>query len=195
MARDTCRGSHRPVAGTVQRRKHGANRSFGPSFQLWFGPSGFLDGRAGGAYHHRCPVDHHSRVILLEVVPLLVLAALYLGVALALMPELVRRRERFSWLGFGIWLVFVLVGALAAAVGLAKLSDDTFVGDASPWLVLGLIVFAYLPAAIFIWRWPERHLLVSAGPRVVEAEREALDRRRDAESISRSEERRVGKEC
>jgi PAS domain S-box-containing protein len=130
-------------------------------------------------------VDHHSRVILLEVVPLLVLAALYLGVALALTPELVRRRERFSWLGFGIWLVFVLVGALAAAVGLAKLSDDTFVGDASAWLVLGLIVLAYLPAAIFIWRWPERHLLVSAGPRVVEAEREALDRRRDAESISR----------
>ena len=78
-------------------------------------------------------MDHHTRVILLEVVPLLVLAALYLGVALALMPELARRRERVSWLGVGIWLLFVLVGALAAAVGAANLDDDSFLDGASPW--------------------------------------------------------------
>jgi PAS domain S-box-containing protein len=130
-------------------------------------------------------VDHHTRVILLEVVPLLVLAALYLGVALALMPELVRRRERISWLGLGIWLLFVLIGALAAAVGSAKLNDDSFLDGTSPWPIFGLTVLGYVPAAIVIWRWPERHLLVSAAPRVVEAETEASERRRDAESISR----------
>ena len=130
-------------------------------------------------------MDHHSRVILLEVVPFLVLAALYLGVALALTPELLRRRERFSWLGLGMWLVFVLVGALAGVLGAAKLDDDSFLGSVSPWPVFALTVLAYLPAAIFIWRWKERHLLVSAAPRVVEAEKEASERRRDAESISR----------
>jgi PAS domain S-box-containing protein len=130
-------------------------------------------------------VDHHSRVILLEVVPLLVLAALYLGVALALTPELVRRREPFSWVGLGIWLVFVLVGSLAVVVGAATLNDDTFLGGANPWVVFGLAVLGYVPTAIFIWRWPERHLLVSAAPRLVDAEKEALERRRDAESISR----------
>ncbi len=144
-----------------------------------------LDGRAGRAYHLACPVDHHDRVILLEVVPFLVLAALYLGVALALTPELLRRRERFSWLGLGMWLVFVLVGALAAVMGAAKLNDDSFLGSVSPWPVFALTVLAYVPAAIFISRWKERHLLISAAPRVVEAEKEASERRRDAESISR----------
>ena len=61
-------------------------------------------------------MSHHSRVILLEVVPLFVLAALYLGVALALAPELLRRGRRFSWLGLGIWLVFVLIGGTAAVI-------------------------------------------------------------------------------
>ena len=74
-------------------------------------------------------MDHHTRVILLEVVPFLVLAALYLGVALALTPELLRRRERFSWLGLGMWLVFVLVGGLAGVIGAAKLNDDSFLGS------------------------------------------------------------------
>jgi PAS domain S-box-containing protein len=130
-------------------------------------------------------VNHHTRVILLEVVPLLVLAAVYLSLALALTPELLRRRERFSWLGLGMWLVFVLVGALAGVMGGAKLEDDTFLGGTSPWPIFALALLAYVPAGIFIWRWGERHLLVSAAPRVVEAEREASQRRRDAESISR----------
>jgi PAS domain S-box-containing protein len=130
-------------------------------------------------------VNHHSRVILLEVVPLLVLATLYLGVALGLTPELLRRRERFSWLGLGMWLVFVLVGGLAAALAVANLRDDDYLRTISPWIVLGLAALAYVPAAIFVWRWGERRLLVSAAPRVVEAEKEASERRRDAESISR----------
>jgi PAS domain S-box-containing protein len=130
-------------------------------------------------------VSHHSRVILLEVVPLFVLAALYLGVSLALAPELLGRRERFSWLGLGIWLVFILVGAVAALIAGEKLTDDQFMDTLSPWTILGVTLLAYVPAGIFVWRWRERHLLVSAAPRVVEAEREASERRRDAESISR----------
>jgi PAS domain S-box-containing protein len=130
-------------------------------------------------------VTHHSRVILIEVVPLLGLAALYLGVALALAPELLRRRERFSWLGLGIWLLFVFVGALAAFGGGVALRDDDFLGGIEPWPVFALALLAYAPAAIFLWRWRERHLLVSAGPRLVEAEKEVLERRRNVEAISR----------
>jgi len=130
-------------------------------------------------------VSHHSRVILLEVVPLLVLAALYLGVALALAPELLRRGRRFSWLGLGIWLVFVLIGGTATVIAGEKLTNEDFLASVDEWAVFGLTLLAYLPAAIFIWRWDERHLLISAAPRVVEAEMEASERRREAESISR----------
>jgi PAS domain S-box-containing protein len=130
-------------------------------------------------------VSHHSRVILLEVSPLFVLAALYLGVSLALAPELLRRRDRFPWLGLGMWLVFILVGAIAALIAGETLTDEDFLGNLSPWAVLAVTVLAYVPAAIFVWRWKERHLLVSAAPRVVAAEQEASERRRDAESISR----------
>ena len=112
-------------------------------------------------------MSHHSRVILLEVVPLLVLAALYLGVALALAPELFRRRKRLPWLGLGIWLVFLLIGGLASAIAAAKLADENFLGSVDPWPVFGLTLLAYLPAVLFIWRWDERHLLISAAPRVV----------------------------
>jgi PAS domain S-box-containing protein len=130
-------------------------------------------------------VSHHSRVILLEVVPLFVLAALYLGVSLALAPELLRRRERFSWLGLGMWLVFILIGTIAALAGGERLSNDEFLSTLSPWVVSALALLALVPGAIFVWRWKERHLLVSAGPRVDKAEREASESRRDAESISR----------
>ena len=97
-------------------------------------------------------MSHHSRVILLEVVPLLVLAALYLGVALALSPELFRRRKHLPWLGLGVWLVFVLIGGMAAAIAGAKLDDENFLGSVDPGSVLTLTLLAYLPAVIFIWR-------------------------------------------
>ena len=99
-------------------------------------------------------MSHHSRVILLEVVPLFVLAALYLGVSLALAPELLRRRDRFPWLGLGMWLVFILIGAVAALIAGEKLTDDEFLGSLNPWSVLTLTVLAYVPAAIFVWRGP-----------------------------------------
>jgi two-component system phosphate regulon sensor histidine kinase PhoR len=129
-------------------------------------------------------VDHTTRVIVLEAGPLLLLSALYLGVALALAPDL-WRRHRFSWLGFGVWSLFLLVGAITGVLGGAKLNDDDFLGGASPWPVLALIALALVPPIVFIARWPERKLLVQAGPRVREAEEEASERQREAESISR----------
>jgi two-component system, OmpR family, phosphate regulon sensor histidine kinase PhoR len=127
-------------------------------------------------------VDHTTRVIVLEAGPLLLLSALYLGVALALAPDLWRR---FSWLGFGVWSLFLLVGAITGVLGGAKLNDDDFLGGISPWPVLALIVLALVPPIVFIARWPERKLLVQAGSRVREAEEEASERQREAESISR----------
>ena len=85
-------------------------------------------------------MDHTTRVIVLEAAPLLLLAVLYLGVALALAPDL-WRRGRFSWLGFGVWSLFLLVGAITGVLGGAKLNDDDFLGGITPWPVLALIVY------------------------------------------------------
>jgi PAS domain S-box-containing protein len=114
-----------------------------------------------------------TRVIVLEAAPLLLLAALYLIVAVALAPQLWRGR-RFSWLGLGVWTLFLLVGGLAAIVGFAKLDDEGFLVGISPWPVFAVTLIAYVPALIVLWRWRERALLVTAGRRVVEAEEQAL---------------------
>src|SRR5918999_3826636 len=82
-------------------------------------------------------------------------------------------------------MLFLFIGALAAIIGFAKLDDDRFLGGISPWPVFALTLFAYVPALIVLWRWHERALLVSAGRRVLEAEEQASERRREAESISR----------
>ena len=129
-------------------------------------------------------MDHHARVIVFEAGPLLLLAALYLGVALALAPQLWRRRV-FSWLGFGVWMLFVLVGVFGAGLGAATLADDDFLGTVSTWPVFSITILAYIPALLVIKSWRERDLLVQAGSRVREAEAEASERKRDAESISR----------
>jgi PAS domain S-box-containing protein len=129
-------------------------------------------------------VDHHARVILLEGGPLLLLAALYLGVALALAPQLWSGR-RPSLLGLGVWTLLLLVGGLAGTVGGAKLNDDDFLGGISPWPILALTLLGYAPAVAILLSWRERSLLVRAGSRVREAEEQASEHRRDAESISR----------
>jgi PAS domain S-box-containing protein len=129
-------------------------------------------------------VDHHARVILLEAGPLLLLSGVYLGVALAL-TRLLWRARTFSWLGFGVWSLFLLIGGLAALVGGAKLNDDEFLGGVTPWPVLAVILLAFMPAVVFIARWRERGLLVQAGSRVREAEEQASERRREVDSISR----------
>jgi two-component system phosphate regulon sensor histidine kinase PhoR len=173
-----------PSGATLSRGSEEANRSNGPSLKTTGPLLVCLDGVPGATYHLGCPVDQTTRVIVLEAAPLLLLSALYLGVAAALAPHLWRPR-RFSWLGFGVWMLFVLVGAIAGFIGGAKLNDDGFLGGVTPWPVLALIILAVIPPAVFIARWGERRLLVQAGSRVREAEEEASERQREAEAISR----------
>jgi two-component system phosphate regulon sensor histidine kinase PhoR len=129
-------------------------------------------------------VSDETRVIILEAAPLLLLATLYLGVAASLTLAAWRER-RFSSLGFGVWLVFIIVGGIAAALGGGKLNDADFLGEIDEWLILGPALAACLPALVILFRWRERTLLVSAGRRVREAETQASERRKGAEAVSR----------
>ncbi|HYY33844.1 MAG TPA: GAF domain-containing protein [Gaiellaceae bacterium] len=129
-------------------------------------------------------MDHHARVIALEAGPLLLLAALYLGVALALAPQLWRGRG-LSLPGFGIWTLFVVLGAVGAVVGTGVVLDQDFLSGIDPWPAFGVTLFAYLPALFVLARWPERAVLLEGGRRLREAEEKASQHRRDAEAISR----------
>jgi PAS domain S-box-containing protein len=129
-------------------------------------------------------VDHHTRVIVFEAGPLLLLAALYLGVALALAPQLLRGR-RASLLGLGVWTLLLLVGGVAGAIGGAKLNDENFLGGITPWPIFTVTLLGYAAALAVLASWRERSLLVQAGSRVREAEEHASESRRDAEAISR----------
>jgi hypothetical protein len=129
-------------------------------------------------------VSDEDRVILLEAAPLLVLAALYLGLALGLVPHFWRERG-LSWLGLGVWTLFLVVGGVAGVVGALRLGEEAFLAWETPWPVLGVALAASIPALVIVARWNERGLLASAGRRIVEAERRESDQRRQTEAISR----------
>jgi PAS domain S-box-containing protein len=129
-------------------------------------------------------VDDNVQAILLDAVPLLVLAGLHGLVALALLIPLARERGS-SWLGLGIWLLFALVAGLAATLGILRLGDNDVLGDVDSWLVVAGAAAAAVPALIVLARRRERSLLVTAGRRVLEAEELATERGREADAISR----------
>jgi PAS domain S-box-containing protein len=147
-------------------------------------PGARLDGAGLGSLSSECPVQDDLRAILLDAVPLLVLAALYLIVSVALLVPLGRERGR-SWIGLGVWLLVTLVGALAGLLGGLRLENREVLGEVDSWLVLAGAAAAAAPALVILARWPERSLLVTAGRRLREAEELATERGREADAISR----------
>jgi PAS domain S-box-containing protein len=129
-------------------------------------------------------VDQEVRVIVLESGPLLLLGGLYLALAAALAPDLWRAR-RSSWLGLSVWLLFLLAGGAAIALGVLTLAERESLGGMDPILVFALIALGYLPPLTVLTHWRDRKLLVQAGFRLREAEKQASVRGREAESISR----------
>jgi PAS domain S-box-containing protein len=122
--------------------------------------------------------------MLLHAVPLLALAGLYGLVSILLALSLLRER-RASWLGIGIWLLFTVLGAIAALLAVLALAGRDPLEDEPSWLVLLSAVAIAVPGVIVLARGHERTLLVSARRRVDEAETIASERGREAEAISR----------
>jgi PAS domain S-box-containing protein len=126
-------------------------------------------------------VSDQTRLIILEAAPLLGVAALYLCAA-ALLAATAARRRHFSPLGVGIFVLFLVVAALAGAVGGLKLDDETFLDEIPSWAFLATALIAAVPALIVLVRGRERNLLVTAESPTVDEE---TGRRRAAEAISR----------
>jgi PAS domain S-box-containing protein len=126
-------------------------------------------------------VSDQSRLIILEAAPLLVIAALYLCAAALLAATAVRRRG-FAPLGIAIFLLFLILAAVAGAIGGLKLDDETFLDEIPSWVFLATSLLAAVPPVIVLARRRERNVLVTAGGPTADEE---TGRRRAAEAVSR----------
>ena len=94
-------------------------------------------------------MNAETQAVLFNAVPLLILAALYLAVGLAVAPALWRGRGQAREVGFATALVFPCVGLAAAVVGVETLvTREAPTGHAAdcaarhPLLVLPLVAIA-----------------------------------------------------
>jgi GAF domain-containing protein len=129
-------------------------------------------------------VNAESQAVLFNAVPLLLLAALYLAVGVAIAPALWRERGRTREIGFGLALVFPCLGLAAAILGAVVLvGREPVAGDA--FASLAAIVLAALPLAVVARNWADRALLVGATRRTREAEQRSLLRDRELAGVGR----------
>ncbi len=120
--------------------------------------------------------------MLLNAVPLLALAALYLTVAAALARTFRDARARLRDAVTAPALVFPAVGVAAAALGAVLLVEQRPLGNV--WVGLAAIVLAALPAVALLANWSQRGLFLTASSRAREAEERASEQRRTRETVN-----------
>ena len=127
-------------------------------------------------------MDIGTKSLLFNAVPLLVLAALYLGVGLALVPGLWRDRRRLSILDVALGLLFPCVAVPAAVFGALVIDERRPLGG-SVWSSLVATLVAFVPPLLLLARWRDRTLVATAA-RAREAEARTTIRDRELEAVS-----------
>jgi two-component system, OmpR family, phosphate regulon sensor histidine kinase PhoR len=127
-------------------------------------------------------VDTGTKSLLFNAVPLLVLAALYLVVGLALVPGLWRDRRRLSILDVALCALFPCIAVPAAVFGILVLHDERPLGG-ELWSSFVATLVAYVPPLLLVARWRERALVATA-QRAREAEARTTIRDRELEAVS-----------
>jgi PAS domain S-box-containing protein len=129
-------------------------------------------------------VNAETQAVLFNAVPLLILAALYLAVAIALAPSFLREWRRLGEVEVATALLFPCIGLTAAVLGVLVLVErDPIAGH--PLLAFVPIVFAFLPAILFLAHWPERRQALTGSRRAREAEAMSTTREREVEAVAR----------
>ena len=109
-------------------------------------------------------MDAETQAVLFNAVPLLVLAALYLTVGVALAPALWRERRRLGSIGAAMALLYPSVGLAAAILGVSVLADrEPLAGHV--WLSYAALALAAIPAASPAAASPSARSRPSAGRR------------------------------
>jgi PAS domain S-box-containing protein len=134
----------------------------------------------------RCerPVSVENQAVVLNAVPLLVLAALNLAVCAALVPSYWRERKRAADVDVATALMFPVVGIAAGIIGvLIAITREPLGGHI--WLGLLAIATAYAPPLVFFARWADRSLLLVGARRAREAEQRGSTHERQLEAVAR----------
>jgi PAS domain S-box-containing protein len=128
-------------------------------------------------------VSQANQALWLNAVPLLVIAAAYLGATALLAPSIWVGRRRASLSDLAMFLVFPAFGLVAAAYGAVILADRKPLAG-GVWLTLGVALVAGLPVILVLLRWRERAVLANAALRGREAEARSSSRERELRSMA-----------
>ena len=129
-------------------------------------------------------MNAETQAVLFNAVPLLLLAALYLAVGVAIAPALWREPGRTREVGFATALVFPSIGIAAAILGAVSLAQRDVVGG-SALVALPAVAIAAAPLLVLARNWADRNLLVTGALRAREAERLSSLRDRELAGVGR----------
>ncbi|HKP19440.1 MAG TPA: GAF domain-containing protein [Gaiellaceae bacterium] len=127
-------------------------------------------------------MTEESQAVWFNGVPLLALAALYLGVSAAVVPAFLRRCRDATLAQWAHALLLPCVGVGAALLGIQVLIDREPLGGAV-WLPLAGVLVAAAPAVLFAARAGDRALVAAGFHRVTAAEERASLRERELSAI------------
>jgi PAS domain S-box-containing protein len=128
-------------------------------------------------------VSEALKAILLNAVPLLVLAAAYTAVTAALLPGLWRDRRQAHALDWAVVLVFAGIAAAGAIFGALVIYERKAFGG-HIWVSFGAIVIALAPALLLLTRWRDRAFIVGGIGRAQAAEARVSVRDRELEVVT-----------
>jgi hypothetical protein len=128
-------------------------------------------------------VSETTKAIVLNAVPLLLLAGAYAAVAAAVLPALWRDRDRAHPIDWAVVLVFPGIAAAAAVFGLLVVYERQPFGG-HVWVSFGAVLVALAPALLLLARWRDRAFVVGGMGRTQEAEERVSIRDRELEVVT-----------
>jgi PAS domain S-box-containing protein len=128
-------------------------------------------------------VSQSTEAVLLNGVPLLLLAAAYAAVTGAVLPVLWRDRARAHPLDWAVVLVFPGISVAAAIFGVLVIHERRPFGGHT-WVSFGACVAALVPGLLLLARWRDRAFVVGGIGRSIEADARASSRDRDLEAVT-----------
>lgn len=124
-----------------------------------------------------------TEAVLFNGVPLLLLAAAYAAVTVAILPILWRERSQAHPLDWAVVLVFPGIAVAAAIFGVLVLYERRPFGG-HVWLSFAACLVALAPAVLLLARWRDRALVVGGIGRTRQAEARVSVRDRELETVA-----------